>query len=167
MNNSYKGTSTANRNNTNGNRGYNNQNSKGYTPKPRYRLPNGYLSKGYYDESSGKKVMRIELVVEQPREIADGFKSDGLSYGQLRNFYEIVCKIKDCRTKEIYNDAEAIVALGEMISKAQNAVNKKNIPQSFLDFIEMNVKTVKNKEDLKVFHTHFMAVVGFSSSGRQ
>lgn len=175
----YKNVNRGN-NGNNGNRdnkggsGYNSGNQGGYQALrgnkvvDNYKLPSGYLKDGYYNEfeKNGKKikVIKDEYILEFAKQIANGIKSDNVSYGQLRKFFE---KVKNsyqsvAANRMIFEEARARVL--ELNALAENSKNKGLISSAFKEFIQLNSngKRLKTIDDLKAFSLHFEAIVGFS-----
>ncbi|MCX7926524.1 MAG: type III-A CRISPR-associated protein Csm2 [Candidatus Omnitrophica bacterium] len=126
------------------------------------KLPNNYLSRGYFDSSGN---LYEELVVSWAEEIAKnlGLAKPEMRKHQLRRFYNHIKNLE--RKLEISNEFDAINNdLKMLISYAVNAAssNPAKVPKIFEEFIRRNLSLVKDAKTFRGFLQHFQAIVGFS-----
>lgn len=132
-------------------------------------LPQNYLEGGYFDfiEQNGKKVPKLKktLVLDTASEIAKSFGKvkPSLKKTQLRKFYDYsVNMLEKLRLCNNYDLIETDVF--KLVQFAADARSRDNIPKIFYDFIEKNIKNIKNENDFKKgFIEHFQAVVAYFS----
>lgn len=149
--------------------GYNRpeQRNTGYRPpqgKVMNDLWNGYLKDGYFTQEGNTR--RELLDREKFHPVLEDLSSNGLTNHQLRRFFQH-CRAIETRLRSgkatwgqlapdfLKIDAVAADAAGKMPPK---------IPGLFHDFIERNVRIVRNEKDFtEGFMRHFEALVGFAS----
>jgi CRISPR-associated protein Csm2 len=122
-------------------------------------LPPEYLTKlsqGYFD---GNGNLWEDFVTTMANNIALSFK--GLKNHQLRRFYEHA-KAAENRLK-MTDDWDAVnLDVKKLVPFISEAQGKGKIPQSFYEFIDKNIKVIKERKDFeKGFIEHFQAVVAF------
>jgi CxxC-x17-CxxC domain-containing protein len=123
-------------------------------------LPDGYLRGGYFDAEGN---LRPELVVEQPREIAEALAGGRpeLSAAALRRFFAKARRIER-RLQTESGFAAARPTLLELKPFARDSVKRDVAPPLFEVFIGRNVDAVQTERDfLKGFLPHFQYVVAY------
>jgi len=124
----------------------------------------GYLKDGYFTQEGNTR--RELLDREKFHPVLEDLSSNGLTNHQLRRFFQH-CRAIETRLRSgkatwgqlapdfLKIDAVAADAAGKMPPK---------IPGLFHDFIERNVRIVRNEKDFtEGFMRHFEALVGFAS----
>jgi len=131
----------------------------GDTRPPAPRIP-GEEAKSYFDEKGN---VLPQVIQEWPMKLARGFKNGGLSSTQLRRFFNkargIEQKLKS--GKDFDRLKEEILTLKPL---AAASVGKKNAPESFNRFMEINVqKAIESKEAFtRGFLIHFQSIVAYT-----
>jgi CRISPR-associated protein Csm2 len=120
-------------------------------------LPEGYLSKGYFDENGD---LRPELVIGSAESVAKAFGSKFPNH-QLRRYYN---HAKEIETRlETGTPFHALLPdILKLIPFVSEAKGKNKVPDSFFNFIKKNIELVKDeKAFVKGFMVHFEAVVAY------
>ena len=122
----------------------------------RFYDDSGKIRKNLLDEEARKEMERF--IVFNHRNQVNPYKS--ISSTQLRRFFN---EFRSLEKKVNADDAgafEKTLPLIKMVkSKVAYAGNK--VPQSFRNFLEININAIQNKEDFNAFMLHFEAIVGF------
>ena len=123
-------------------------------------LPNGYLEKGYYEDDE-KKIMRVEYIVQYPKEIVDQLKKDRNKNksSQLRRYYEFVIRIKDRLRQSGTTFDEMKSEIGRLIPFAEYAVTRGKVSAYFQKFINKNINSIRDERDFMAFAKHFEAII--------
>lgn len=126
-------------------------------------LPQGYLSGGYYEMVDGEKVMKKDYILSYPREIAQALsvKRDVNKQSQIRKFYEYSLRIQGILRRKNGDFKLVETELNRLIPHAHYAMNRGTISELFKNFIERNLKSIHNAEDLNAFIKHFEAIVAY------
>ncbi|ABO50156.1 CRISPR-associated protein, Csm2 family [Desulforamulus reducens MI-1] len=133
------------------------KNDMGYQRYTTPGLPDGYLSKGYFDDQGC--LLEI-LLTETASKIAKSFGSN-MNNSQLRRFYGHAKTAEKSYAfsgdeRKFIND---IKALDSFVAEAKG---KDKVPQIFYDFINVNVAKANSLKDIKQgFLPHFQAVVAY------
>ena len=119
---------------------------------------------GRYFDSAG--VLRVEYLTTWPEAIAELLEHEEpqLTMTQLRAFYQHAKRAEDAWRRKRLSPAEAVNEVKKLGYHANDRLGKKRIPQTFHDFVRLNVESVKADDDgrsLKAFLEHFEALVGF------
>ena len=129
----------------------------GRPPLP--ELPNGYLVKGYFDDSGN---ILPTVVVEWPQDIARKLRQGGLESSQLRRFFSEVRHLEGQLQagKDFAAVRGSLLKLG---AYAADAEKKRKAPPLLRQFIEQNLKwaTRDPKSFLKGFVQHFECIVAY------
>jgi len=137
----------------------------GQRPYPRddrpapLELPDGYLAKGYFD---GGNVLP-EIIQDWPKEIAQTFKRGNLKSTQLRRFYNKAKAIEGkLKSGQPYDKLKEEIMTLQPLAAA--AVGKKNAPEVFHKFMELNVhNAIKSQEDFtRGFIIHLQSIVAYT-----
>lgn len=126
---------------------------------PENRLPHDYLREGYFDADGN---LRLELVVEQARDIAFNLEKAGLSTAALRRFFGMARKAESRLDAE--GDFAAVrVDLLALKPFAANAMTRGVVPPLFRDFIDRNVEqaALDERSFRRGFLRHFQYVVAY------
>ncbi|MFH1096467.1 MAG: type III-A CRISPR-associated protein Csm2 [Candidatus Desantisbacteria bacterium] len=126
-------------------------------------LPSDYLNKlkkGYFNE---KGYLWEDFITTDAEEVARSFGTGypKLKNHQLRRFYTHA-KAAENRLK-MTKDWDAVnLNIKKLSPFASEAKGKDKIPQSFYEFIDRNIKTIKIQKDFEEgFMQHFEAVVAY------
>lgn len=155
------------------NKSYGTQYSKGRTDEYRSgyvqaELPKGYLEGGYYKDKDDKKVLKKEYIVQYPSAIAstlsgkvDSDNGKKNKRSQIRKFYEYSLQIKELLQRK-GGDFDLVEAeLKRLIPYVKYAESRGTVSSLYADFIQKNVNTIHNVDDLNAFVKHFEAVVAY------
>ena len=130
------------------------------TQPPPSGLPAGYLAKGYFDDKGN---VLPEVIQEWPSQLAQVFKRSGPKSTQLRRFYNkakaIEQKLKSGQSFErLKEEIETLKPL------AAAAVGKKNAPELFREFMDLNVHRAAESPEAfaRGFIVHFQSVVAYT-----
>ncbi len=126
-----------------------------------------YLKSGYFDE---KKNLWPELVSRarvEPLAKAMKYSKPELTSSQARRFFQhcraIEARLRDPEKSSWEQERGTFMMLDIAASDALGKSTSK-IPRLFHDFIQRNVKAVKNGDDFrKGFLPHFEALIGFGA----
>lgn len=126
-----------------------------------YSLPKGYLKDGYFNHHKDEKDTVKDEFILGAVELANGFKSDNVTYGQMRKFFEAVRNVQYSVNKGTYKFNGAKETLNRLVPLAQNSRSKGYVSEAFKEFIRINVNAVNSLDDLRAFDMHFEAIVGY------
>lgn len=142
------------------------QPSQSYPPRREREqpaLPAHYLESGYLDK---RENVLPEVIQDWPKQIAQTFRRGGLSSTQLRRFFNKVRAIEGkWKAKPEKGNwdrlKEEILALKPL---AAVAVGKRNAPDIFNTFMELNVGQAVKSPDafLRGFVIHFQSIVAYT-----
>ncbi len=128
-------------------------------------LPEGYLTGGYYLDPEKEKLKK-EYITKYPKSIAKSLEHDGgkeaNKRSQIRKFYEYLLRVdrkmhlKDNDYSMVEADLEALVPFVSYAGK------RKLVSRLFQQFIEENVRAVRDEKDMRAFVKHFEALVAFT-----
>jgi CRISPR type III-A-associated protein Csm2 len=108
-----------------------------------------------------KNNLKPTVLVEEAKKFADDMDNTGVSFTQLRNFFNEVLSIKDRMTTENKTYEEMAAIIGMLISKAHYRMVREPKNTELYNFINSGVHSVKSKQDYLDFALLFEAVVGF------
>lgn len=135
---------------------------------PAPRIPDHCLQGDFFD-TNRDGVLKKEFLLDWAKEIADVFKKEDLTTGQLRRFYGEVKRIEGQmqQARRLGRSCENLLnSFYRLPSLAEYAVHRKDssVKQEFSRFIIENAKRVKDEHDfLDGFVPHFQCVVGFAN----
>ncbi len=120
------------------------------------------LKDGYFKYIDDRKSLKPEFIVEYPRKIALQLKDSRRNkLSQLWKFYDYARRIQD----SLRQNGERLDIRYAQLCKLQPAVNyakgKDIITQAFKDFIDCNVDSIRDDEDLHAFIEHFQSVIAY------
>ena len=138
----------------------------------KYQSPDGKKKKDFKKKSEIKPVKKINfrddknhlnpgILVEEAKKCADDMANSGVSFTQLRGFFNEVLSIKDRMTTENKTYEEMAAIIGMLISKAHYRMVREPKNTELYNFINSGVHSVKSKQDYLDFALLFEAVVGF------
>lgn len=151
---------------------------RGSSSRPkRFSLPEGYLTKGYFDEHEN---LREELITSHAKDIAYVLDQLDMKVTALRKFFSKVKAIERKFESELRKKRQAslnqisdvdraaafaaiVPDINELKPYAKNAVTREVAPRLFGEFIELNVDCAKRDEKAfcKGFVRHFEYIVAF------
>lgn len=130
------------------------------------------LDSGYYKRINGKDCMKEEFIIEYPQKIVEFLKykrydrqteknKNKNKLSQLWKFYDHARRIEDSlRLKK--EPLEVLKAdLAQLSPAANNAYARETITKEFQKFIDLNVKHIKNENDLRAFIKHFQSLIAY------
>lgn len=118
------------------------------------------LSQGYFME--GTDYMKPELIVEYPEKMAHllkDYKKNKLS--QIWKFYAHARHVQYLLWRKNYQLLAMRAELCELQPIVHNAKEKGVVTDDFKKFININIKCIKEKEDLDAFIKHFQSVIAY------
>lgn len=130
------------------------------------------LKKGYYKEIDGKRCLKEEFIVKYPQEIVKRLRynwkdkkttknKNKNKLSQLWKFYDFIRRIQN----SLYLNDESLDILKADLYQLMPAVNyafeRETISDDFKKFIDLNVTSVKNREDLDAFIKHFQSLIAY------
>jgi len=125
-------------------------------------LPEGYLTKGFFDTNGNVLEKYITTWAEEiAQKLGQGFPD--MKKHQLRRFYNHVKLLE--RKLDLTGNYDAINKdLKMLIPYAVNAsnANPPKVPKLFEEFIKKNLGAVGDPKTFRAFLDHFQAIVGFS-----
>lgn len=130
-----------------------------------FRLSEGYLKNGYFNDTPTGKAIKTSLMMKTARDIAEGLYSawPQIKKSQLRKYYDY-CKNLQAKMEFKKVGFEVIQpGFAKLLGHATNASNKspKLVPRLFVDFVERNINTVKDADDFNAFVEHFEMIVAY------
>ncbi|MCL5109173.1 MAG: type III-A CRISPR-associated protein Csm2 [Chloroflexi bacterium] len=135
-----------------------------YRPRPSYVASPEYLKLGYFD---AKGNLRPELLTGEADKVAAEFIQSGLSYGQLRKFYDKAKSIemqlgRDPAEKED-RFREHLWRVAALSADAAGAVGRGVASECLKSFIDKNVaEASKSEKHFAVgFIQHFQSVLAY------
>jgi CRISPR type III-A-associated protein Csm2 len=109
-----------------------------------------------------KNHLKPGILVEEAKKFADDMANYGVSFTQLRSFFNEILTIKERMTTENKTYEEMAAIIGMLISKAHYRMVREPTKNTELyNFINSGVHSVKSKQDYLDFALLFEAVVGF------
>lgn len=132
--------------------------SRYFTRTP--KLPEGYLSGGYFSE---KNYIRRELIGETAQEVAKALAvgRPELTSSQFRRFFDYA-KIIEQRLKLLNNWAAVAGDVEKLRAFAAEAKGKRKVPEIFYEFISANVSAITDADSFcKGFIEHMQAVLAY------
>lgn len=142
------------------NKQYNNGYQGGGGRSGNQSLPEGYLARGYYEDTE-KKVMRPEYIIKYPKEIVEELKRDKNKNksSQLRKYYGVIVQIKDRlrKTNASYDEMKSEIL--HLINLTEYALIKGNVTPYFKEFISKNIHIIRDEKDFMAFAKHFEAII--------
>ena len=137
------------------------QSPRGGYPRLEPKLPEGYLSSGYFEpgREGEKPSLRRDYIVGHPEDIAEGLEDRERNKStQLRKFYDYAIRIRDMLGRGIsFREAESDFC--RLLVFADYAKSRSRVSALFVEFIKRNVDVVKNEQDFYAFLKHFEAVI--------
>lgn len=121
-------------------------------------LPDGYLARGYYEDAD-KKILRMEYIIDYPKEIVDQLKMEKNKSSQLRKYYEFVIRIKDRLRQTNVSYDEMKSAIASLIPYTEYARTRGKVSDYFRKFIGKNVNSIHDEKDFMAFAKHFEAII--------
>ncbi len=134
------------------------------------KLPEGYLSGGYFEVIDGEKALRPEYIVKYPKEIAEKLSSQNEwekwnspqnKRSQVRRFYEYGLRIQGLLRRKHNHFAAVEAELGRLLPFVKYAESRGTVSVLFRNFIDRNITAVHDGEDLNAFMKHFEAVIAY------
>ena len=151
----------------------NNQRNSNQNTEVRFRLPDGYLSDGYYNSDG---VLKKELVLSLAKKFGDEFSRKNeknkvlTSYNKLRGFFDGVVEIRDAISNGYYSPEEGQVRIAQLLARVYKRCSTNTVSISFRDFMQANIEYIcdlEDKEDIRLaidaFAKHYEAIVGFTA----
>ena len=119
-----------------------------------------YASGGQYDP---------RFIVEFARKISDMLTGRGYfvtkdenKSSQIRKFFDFARRVEISLKSGQLDYPAALLELNSLRYQTSYACERGKISRCFVDFIDVNIDKIHNKEDLYFFIKHFEAVVGYS-----
>jgi CRISPR type III-A-associated protein Csm2 len=103
--------------------------------------------------------LRRALLVKEAEGFAKKLNYGGVSFTQLRNFFNEVLALKEKLKVKPYEEIEA--EIGMLVSKANYKKVRERKNTELFKFIKQGVDSIKSGENFKDFAVLFEAVVGF------
>lgn len=142
---------------------------KGYHPRGNKHDSRYKNQKGNYqrEEEPLKKIvfrdengnLRRDLLVKDAEGYAKRMDKGGVSFTQLRNFFNEVLALKEKLKVNSYEQIDA--EIGMLVSKANYKKVRDVKNTELFKFIKQGVDSIKSGDDFKDFAVLFEAVVGF------
>jgi CRISPR type III-A-associated protein Csm2 len=135
-----------------------------------FRLSDGYLKNGYFNDTPTGKAIKTSLMMKTARDIALGLNSTWpkVKKTQLRKYYDY-CKNLQGKM-QLKSVGYEVIRPGfvKLLGHATNALNKSTplVPRLFVEFVERNVNAVKDADDFNAFVEHFEMIVAYYSEER-
>lgn len=136
--------------------------------RPEATLPKGYLDGGYYKTIQGELILKKEYIVEYPKNIARDLSDKRESRGgkvnkrsQVRKFYEYTLRIHELLKQKSGDFCCVEAELNRLIPFVKYAYSRDKVSDLFVKFIEINVTTIRNSDDLRAFVKHFEALIAY------
>ncbi len=101
------------------------------------------------------------ILVEEAKKFADDMANTGVSFTQLRSFFNEILTIKESMTTENKTYEEMAAIIGMLISKAHYRMVREPKNTELYNFINSGVHSLESKQDYLDFALLFEAVVGF------
>lgn len=148
-------------------------NNRNFEAPPAIAFPDGYLSNGYNNKDGKRELKYITQYPQQISKFLVGFKEE-TAYSKMRSYYDEVVSIKEAYCAKRMDMCNAASKLAMLEKRAINSTEKKNMHNSFKQFICKNVEYVISVEDemkfkvaLNNFADHFEAVICLVYKGKQ
>ncbi len=131
-----------------------------------FKFDRDYLKDGYFQDQpskDGEPILRPEILVDWPIEIAKLLGNRGMKINQLRRFFNKTRGIEAQLTHMQERDFAAVKpTIRSMERDVAYQVGREVVPEEFKQFIDRNVElAVKDEAHFKAFLNHFESVLSY------